>query len=297
MQSLIAMAAFARVVEAGSFTAAARDLGISTPVLSKRIAALERGLGAQLLHRTTRKLSLTEAGSAFYEHCARVVEEAGKAEESVARLSEAPRGLLRVTAPVAFGSSHVAPVVPAFLERYPEVQVDLELNDRIVDLAADGFDLAIRLTGNPQPNLVARRLTTTSRLVCAAPAYWRRHGKPRTPAELARHNCILYGAAPGASEWFFNGPDGEERVRVGGNFRVNGSDALREAALGGLGVIRLTSISVDRELASGRLETALDEYASPDTDIYAMYLPNRYLSKKTRVFIDFLSERYAAAKA
>jgi DNA-binding transcriptional LysR family regulator len=294
MQSLIAMAAFARVVEAGSFTAAARDLGISTPVLSKRIAALERGLGAQLLHRTTRKLSLTEAGSAFYEHCARVVEEAGKAEESVARLSEAPRGLLRTTAPVAFGSSHVAPAVPEFLERYPEVQVDLELNDRVVDLAAEGFDLAIRLTGNPQQNLVARRLTTARKLVCAAPAYWRRHGKPRTPAELAHHNCVLYGTAPSAGEWFFNGPAGEERVRVGGNFRVNGSDALREAALGGLGVIRLTSITVDRELASGRLETALDEYAPPDTDIYAMYLPNRYLSKKTRVFIDFLSERYSA---
>lgn len=294
MQSLTAMAAFARVVEAGSFTAAARDLGISTPVLSKRVAELERGLGARLLHRTTRRLSLTEAGSAFYEHCARVVEEAGKAEEAVARLSDAPRGLLRVTAPVAFGSSHVAAAVPEFLEHYPEVQIDLELDDRIVDLASEGFDLAIRLTGNPQPNLVARRLATASRLVCAAPVYWRRHGKPRTPAELARHNCILYGSAPGAGEWFFNGPAGEERVRVGGNFRVNGSDALREAALGGLGVIRLTSITVDRELASGCLETALGEYASPDTDIYAMYLPNRYLSKKTRVFIDFLSARYAA---
>ena len=186
----------------------------------------------------------------------------------MARLSEAPRGLLRVTAPVAFGSSHVAQAVPDFLERYPEVQIDLELNDRIVDLAQEGFDLAIRLTG-----------------------------KPRTPPELARHNCILYGSAPGTNEWFFNGPAGEERVRVGGNFRVNGSDALREAALGGLGVIRLTSITVDRELASGRLETALDDYASPDTDIYAIYLPNRYLSKKTRVFIDFLSERYAAATA
>ncbi|WP_455384021.1 LysR family transcriptional regulator [Acidihalobacter prosperus] len=297
MQSLVAMAAFARVVETGSFTAAARDLGVSTPVLSKRVAELERGLGARLLHRTTRRLSLTEAGSAFYEHCARVVEEAGKAEEAVTRLSEAPRGLLRVTAPVAFGSSHVAPAVPEFLERHPEVQVDLELNDRIVDLAAEGFDLAIRLTGNPQPNLVARRLTSASRLVCAAPAYWLRRGKPRTPAELAHHNCILYGTAPGASEWFFNGPAGEERVRVSGNFRVNGSDALREAALGGLGVIRLTSLTVDRELASGLLETALDDYASPDTDIYAMYLPNRYLSKKTRVFIDFLSERYAAPTA
>lgn len=293
MSSLGPMSEFARIVETGSFTAAARDLGISIPSLSKRVAELERELNTRLLHRTTRKLSLTEAGSVYYEHCARVVEEAKKAEEAVARLNEAPRGLLRITAPVAFGSFHVASAIPDFLARYPEVRIDLELNDHLVDLAEDGFDLAIRLTGDPQPNLVARRLATTSKLVCAAPEYWQRQGKPRSPAELAHHNCILWGSGPTISEWFFNGPAGEQRVHVSGNLRVNGSEALREAALGGLGVIRLTSISVDRELASGRLETALEGYASPDTDIYAMYLPNRYLSKKTRAFIDFLTARCA----
>jgi LysR family transcriptional activator of dmlA len=288
MPSLVAMAAFARVVETGSFTAAARDLELSTPVVSKRIGKLEHELGTRLLHRTTRKLSLTEAGSAFYQHCARLVEEARMAEETVARLNEAPRGLLRITAPASFGSNQLAMAIPDFLERYPEVRIEMVLNDRIVDLAEEGFDLAIRLTNEPQPNLVARRLTTTSKRVCASPAYWRQHGKPRTPSELAQHNCLLYASVPMLNEWYFSSSAGEERVEVRGNFTVNGPAALREAAVNGLGVIRLTSFSVSQDIAAGRLEAVLDDYASPDTDIYLAYLPNRYLSKKTRGFIDFL---------
>jgi DNA-binding transcriptional LysR family regulator len=293
MASLVAMAAFARVVEAGSFTAAARDLGLSTPVVSKRIGQLEHELGTRLLYRTTRKLSLTEAGTAFYQHCARLVEEAKLAEEAVAQLNDAPRGLLRVTAPVTLGAYQVAPIIPSFLARYPEVNIDMVLNDRIVDLAEEGFDLAIRLTASPQPNLVARRLITTNRVVCAAPDYWARHGKPQAPSDLSHHNCILYASLPTQNEWVFNGPGGEEHVQVSGNYLVNSSEALREAAVGGLGVIRLSSLTLNREIAAGRLETALDDYVSPDTDIYAMYLPNRYLSKKTRVFIDFLADWYA----
>lgn len=290
MASLVGMAVFARVVEAGSFTAAARDLELSIPVVSKRIGELEQELGTRLLHRTTRKLSLTEAGSAFYQHCTRLVEEAKMAEEAVARLSEAPRGLLRITAPVSFGSNQIATVIPAFLERYPEVRIEMVLNDRVVDLAEEGFDLAIRLTNHPQPNLVARRLTTTSKLVCASPAYWRKHGKPNTPEQLAEHNCLLYSCVPMINEWSFNGPAGEACVEVSGNLLVNGPAALREAAVGGLGVVRLTSFSVSQDIAAGRLQTVLDDYASPDTDIYLVYLSNRYMSRKTRVFIDFLAE-------
>ncbi|MBN2606298.1 MAG: LysR family transcriptional regulator [Thiotrichales bacterium] len=293
LPSLIAMVAFARVVEAGSFTAAARDLGLSTPVVSKRVAALEHELGTRLLHRTTRKLSLTEAGSALYQHCVRLIEEAKMAEMAVARLNEAPRGLLRITAPFSFGSNQIAPAIPEFLERYPEVSIEMVLSDRIIDLAEDGFDLAVRQTDDPQPNLVAKRLTTTRKLVCASPEYWRKHGKPLKPADLESHNCILYGSLPSNSEWVFNSKEREERVRVKGNFIVNGPEALREAAVGGMGVIRLTSISILQEVKAGRLETALDEYAAADTDIYMMYLPNRYLSKKTRVFIDFYMEWYA----
>ncbi|MPQ76729.1 LysR family transcriptional regulator [Hydrogenovibrio sp. JE_KL2] len=287
------MVAFARVVEAGSFTAAARDLGLSTPVVSKRVASLEHELGTRLLHRTTRKLSLTEAGSALYQHCVRLIEEAKMAEMAVARLNEAPRGLLRITAPFSFGSNQIAPAIPEFLERYPEVSVEMVLSDRIIDLAEDGFDLAVRQTDDPQPNLVAKRLTSTRKLICASPEYWRKHGKPLKPADLESHNCILYGSLSSNSEWVFNSKEREERVRVKGNFVVNGPEALREAAVGGLGVIRLTSIAILQEVKAGRLETALDEYASADTDIYLMYLPNRYLSKKTRVFIDFYMEWYA----
>ena len=293
--SLVAMAAFARVVEAGSFTAAARDLELSTPVVSKRIAELEHTLGTRLLHRTTRKLSLTEAGSAFYQHCARLVEEARMAEEAVARLNEAPRGLLRVTAPTGFGSSQVAAAIPSFLECYPEVHIELALSDRVVDLAEEGFDLAIRLTNEPQPNLVARRLITTRKLVCASPEFWRLNGKPCTPQELTQFNCLLHPTEPMLNEWYFNGPSGVEQIEVNGNFRVNSPAALRKAALGGLGIVRLTSFSVSQDIAAGRLETALDDYASPDVDIYLVYLPNRYLSRKTRVFIDFMIDWYSTS--
>lgn len=293
MASLVAMAAFARVVEMGSFTAAARELGLSTPVVSKRINELEHTLGTRLLYRTTRKLSLTEAGTAFYRHCARLVEEAKLAEETVARLNNSPRGLLRITAPVTFGSTQVAPAIPAFLAQYPEINIDMVLSDRIIDLAEEGFDLAIRLTSSPQTSLAARRLISTNRIICASPDYWKKYGKPHTPAELSSHNCILYASVPLQNEWLFNGPDGEERIQVTGNFRTNGPDALREVAVGGLGVIRLPYVTLSREIAAGRLEMALEDYASPDTDIYALYLPNRYLSKKIRVFIDFLAEWYA----
>lgn len=292
LPSLVAMVAFARVVEVGSFTSAARELGLSTPVVSKRIGALEEELGTRLLHRTTRKLSLTEAGTAFYQHCARVIEEAKMAEDAVARLNESPRGLLRITAPVSFGSNQIAPAIPEFLARYPEVRVEMILSDRIVDLAEEGFDLAIRQTNDPQENLVAKRLATIKKPVCASPEYWRKFGKPTTPEDLSDHNCILYASVPVNDAWSFSGPVGEKNVKVSGNFTVNNAQAMLEAGVGGLGVIRLTSIIVSREIESGRLESVLEEYASTGTDIYMMYLPNRYVSKKARAFIDFFTEWY-----
>ena len=221
-----------------------------------------------------------------------MVAEAQEAELAVAQLDAAPRGLLRVTAPVTFGARQVARALPDFLDRYPEIRVDLELNDRPADLAQEGFDLAIRITAHPPENLVARRIATTRRTVCAAPGYWERHGRPNTPADLERHNCLSYAPNPSFNQWLFVSGAGAETVPVSGNFRVNNTEAMLEAALGGLGVIMLTSFSVDREIAAGRLEPVLQEYDSPDTDIYALYLPNRYLSTKARVFIDYLVESY-----
>lgn len=292
MPNLLAMVTFAQVVESGSFTAAAQELGMSTPVVSKRIGALEAELGTRLLHRTTRKLSVTEAGTAFYQHCARIVEEAKMAETVVTNLNESPRGILRITAPISFGSNQIAPAIAEFLDRYPEISVEMILNDRVVDLAEEGFDLAIRQTNTPQPNLVAKRLTTIHKPVCASPDYWQKHGKPKAPEDLMHHNCILYASVPMNNEWDFANEKGKTNIRVSGRFTVNNAQAMVEAASGGLGVIRLTSIIVSREIESGQLIPVLDDYTSLDTDIYFMYLPNRYLSKKTRVFIDFFTEWY-----
>jgi DNA-binding transcriptional LysR family regulator len=284
------MVIFAAVVEAGGFSAAARALGISTPVVSKRVSALEAELGARLLNRTTRRLSLTEAGEVFYRHCTRVVSEAAEAEAAVTYLNEAPRGLLRVTAPVTFGSRQVAGALPGFLERYPEVDVELDVSDRRVDLAEEGFDVALRITTNPPPHLAARRLTGTRRVVCAAPAYWDRHGRPQRPADLPSHNCIVYVPNPDFNQWYFAGPGGSETVAVRGNFRVNNAEAMLAAAINGLGVIMLTSFTVGPAIAAGRLEPVLQDYASSSTDVYALYLPNRYLSAKARAFIDYMVE-------
>ncbi|WP_223807876.1 LysR family transcriptional regulator [Marinobacter sp. R17] len=295
MHSLENMAVFAAVVEQGSFSAAADWLGLSTPVVSKRVSALEKELAARLLHRTTRKLSLTEAGSVFYRHCARIVSEAREAGDAVAHLNDAPRGLLRVTAPINFGTYQLADALPGFLARYPEIEVEMEMSDRQADLAAEGFDLAIRLTSQPPENLAARHLTASRRTACASPEYWARHGKPVVPSDLTHHNCIIYSPNPNFNRWYFNGPGGLETISVNGNFRVNNTQAMVAAALGGVGVLMLTSFTVDRYIRTGALEPVLTDYTSPETDVYALYLPTRHLSTKARVFIDFLVERYQGA--
>lgn len=293
MASLDAMAVFAAVVEQTGFAAAAQHLGISTPVVSKRVSALEDALGARLLNRTTRRLSLTEAGAIFYQHCARVVAEAREAEAAVIDLNTAPRGLLRVTAPVTFGAHQIARALPDFLATYPEIQVEMDLSDRQVDLAEDGYDLAIRITQQPQPFLSARHLASTRRVPCAAPGYWQANGRPSVPADLADHNCIVYRPNPTFNHWYFIGPEGPETIPVTGSFSVNNTEAMLQAAIGGLGVIMLTSFTVDRAITDGLLEPVLEAFGAPDTDIYALYLPNRHLSIKARVFIDYLVDYYA----
>ncbi|MCW5731549.1 MAG: LysR family transcriptional regulator, partial [Alphaproteobacteria bacterium] len=192
MENLMAMAVFARIVEAGSFTAAARRLGMSKSAVSKQVSRLEEALGTRLLNRTTRRLSLSQAGLAFHEHCARILAEAQAAEEAVQSLQAEPRGLLRVNAPMSFGILHLAPAIPDFLARYPGLRVDMDLADRYVDLVAEGFDLAIRIGRLEDSSLIARRIAPARRVVCGTPDYFARHGVPAEPADLARHNCLLY---------------------------------------------------------------------------------------------------------
>ncbi len=293
MISLDDMAIFAAVVDNEGFTAAAKALEISTPVVSKRVSSLEAALGARLLNRTTRRLSLTEAGRVFYQHCRRVVNEARAAQASVAHLQEEPRGLLRVTAPVSVGSTQLTQALVGFMRCYPEVEVELDLSDRRVDLADEGFDLSIRLTQQPPEQLSARLLTQTQRVVCAASDYWDRHGRPSEPGELKNLDCIVYFPNNDFNHWYFDDGGELQSVAVRGRFKANNAAAMLEAAVGGLGVVMLSSAIVGPAISAGHLEPVLQSYSSPSAGIYALYLPNRYLPTKARVFIDYLVGWYA----
>jgi DNA-binding transcriptional LysR family regulator len=292
MMNLVGMGIFARVAEAKGFSAAARRLGISKSVVSKEVAKLEKSLGARLLNRTTRQLSLTEVGAAFYEHCARIVQEAEEAALLVDRLHSTPRGVLKCTAPVAFATLHIASALPDFLARCPELQVDMIVGDRFFDLADEGFDVAIRIARDLPPNMVARKLAPINRVVCATPEYFQKHGVPLVPQDLTQHNCLVYTHANPDSFWRFRSPEGEIAVPVRGNLRLNDDEVIWRAMLGGLGVSLLPTFTVGEDLQAGRLRAVLTEYTPAERNLYALYLPNRHLSAKVRVFIDFLLERF-----
>ncbi len=240
-ERLGAMATFAKVVELNGFSVAARDLGISKSAVSKQIARLEYDMGARLLNRTTRRLSLTEPGRAFYQGALRVLAEAEAAEQAVTHLSSAPRGTLKVNAPMSFGVRHVAPVLPAFMKKYPELAVELDLNDREVDLVEEGYDMALRIVRLRDSSLIARRLAPSRNILCAAPEYLARRGVPRFLEDLAGHECLLYSYQVAGDNWSFQAPGGKRRVRVSGRLRANSGDALLQAALGGLGIVLLPS--------------------------------------------------------
>ncbi len=293
MDNLSALAVFARVVEAGGFSAAARQLGLSKSAVSKQVSRLEDRLGARLLNRTTRRLSTTEVGAAFYQRCQRIVAEVEEAELAVSRLHGEPRGTLRVNAPMSFGILHVAPALPGFMALHPELRVDMVLNDRQVDLIEEGFDVAVRIARLTDSSLIARKLAPLRQAVCATPEYWRRHAMPARPEDLAGHNCLLYTYLPNPGEWRFRGPEGPFTVSISGNLRVNNGDALKEAALGGLGVFLGPTFIVGEELRDGRLEAGLEEFAENEGAIYAVFPHSRHLSAKVRAFVDFLAERFA----
>ncbi|HEX6019857.1 MAG TPA: LysR family transcriptional regulator [Burkholderiaceae bacterium] len=292
MQDLNDMVAFARVVSAKSFSEAARRMGVSKSGVSKSIANLERALGVRLLNRSTRGLSLTGIGIAFHEHCLRIVDEAEQAAELVDQLQSEPRGMLKVTAPVAFGRLHVAPAMVEYLARYPRMKLDMTITDRVVDLVDEGYDIAIRIVREPSPHLVARELAPAHRVVCATPGYFERHGMPTTPLELMQHNCLCYTHFAAHGEWRFEGATGEIVVPVKGSLRIDDDDVLSQAVLSGLGIALLPTFIVGGELQAGRLVAALPDCIPHRRSIYAVHLPNVNLPKKTRGFIDFLQARF-----
>lgn len=293
MDHLTGMAVFAKVVETGTFTGAAQAMGLSKGAVSKQIAKLEDRLGARLLNRTTRRSSLTEVGAAFYERCRRIVAEAEEAELAVTRLHAEPRGTLRVNLPMSFGMLHMADALPDFMAAYPEISLDVTLDDRVVNVVDEGFDVVIRITDLPDSSLIARRVAPFRIATCAAPAYWDAHGRPKHPDDLRQHACLLYSYLSNLNEWRYRGPDGPFAVRVDGPMRGNNGDLLRAAAVAGLGVVRSPTFIVGCELVAGRLEQVLTEYEDDDRGIYAVYPHNRHLSAKVRAFVDFMAERFA----
>ncbi|WP_341677745.1 LysR family transcriptional regulator [Niveibacterium sp. SC-1] len=290
MERLLNMATFAQVVESQGFSAAAERLQVSRAVVSKRIAALERDLGVTLLHRTTRRQSLTEAGEALYAHSRRVLDEVATAEERVHELSSAPRGILRVTAPKSYGSRVLGPRIAQFLMQFPQIRMDLQLSDELTDLAARSVDLAVRLTAKPAEGLVARRLEEIPAVLCAAPAYVEKHGAPARPEDLLAHNCLYYAGDLVQRPWRLSREGRETAVDISGSLWANSVAVLRDAAIAGLGVVAISRYHIEEDLAAGALVELLPEYTLPLRNVYLVTLPDRLLPTKTRVFIDFLTQ-------
>jgi DNA-binding transcriptional LysR family regulator len=293
MDRLAALESFARVAETGSFSAAARALNLSKSLISRQVSALEAELGARLIARTTRSLTLTEAGRSYYDQVARILTQMEEADLSVSQLQATPRGKLRVSAPVSFSMLRLAPALPEFLALYPEIEIDIVLNDRHVDLLADGFDLAIRIGKLADSSLIARKLCEVKRYVCASPDYLARRGTPKVPADLKRHDCLCYSNADSLTEWRFTDQDGRPlTVEVKGRVRANNGDLLRAAALGGLGLLELPDFLVARDIEKGDLVPVLEAYVRQEGALYAVYPHARYLPPKIRVFVDFLADRW-----
>ncbi len=293
-QKLVAMNAFAAVVEAGSFTGAAGAKGLSKAALSRHVAELEDRLGVRLLNRTTRRLSLTEAGRAFYEGCQRMLAEAEAAEVQVTALAARPRGVLRLSAPVSFAYWHLNPLLGAFLEACPELELDLVLGDRVVDLVEEGFDAAIRIGQLADSSLIARRLCSLQSYLVASPDYLNRAGFPDSPRALRAHNCLLYSYHRDGRSWRFEGQDGKLDVEVKGRVLANNGDVLLSLALAGQGIALLPSFFAAKALREGRLLRLLpDWHSSKHNSISVVYPARRNAPPKLRALLDFLVQSFS----
>jgi len=288
------MRAFAKVVEEGGFAAAARAMGLSRSVVNKAVINLENELGAQLLRRSTRQVTTTDTGIAFYERAVAILDELEQAVLAVKELQERPTGNLRVNAPMSFGTLHLAPVVADFMARYPDVHVELVLNDRFVDPIEEGFDVTIRIgEAACSTSLIARQIADSERVLCASPGYLERHGEPFDAIELKDHRCLHYGYLGSGNHWKLKGPRGEHTYAIQCVMWSNNGEILREAAIENQGIALLPTFIVGQALQAGELRTILTEFASPATSLCALYPRHRHLSSKVRLFVDALEERFA----
>ncbi|MBS0245774.1 MAG: LysR family transcriptional regulator [Proteobacteria bacterium] len=302
MDRLATLDTFAKVAETQSFSEAARRLRSSKSAVSRHVAALEAELGARLFHRTTRSLTLTEAGRGYYERASRILADLADADASVSQLQAAPRGRLRVNAPMSFGFLHLAPALGDFLALYPEIELDVTLTDRFVDLIDEGVDVAVRIGSLTDSSLVARRLAVIRRVLCASPDYLKARGVPATPDALKAHDCLSNTNITVTREWRFIHPDGTPSagaawpVEVKGRMSANNGDMLRVAALRGHGFVHLPTFIVGEDLRAGTLVSVLDPYIAQDLTLNAVYPTARHLSPKVRAFVDFLAGRFGGPK-
>jgi DNA-binding transcriptional LysR family regulator len=293
LDNLADIAVFVRVVERGSFTLAADDLALSRAVVSKYVSRLEERLGARLLNRTTRRLSLTEAGAALFEASRGAIERIEEAESAIARFQSEPRGRLRVSAPMSFGILHLGPLLAEFSRENPAVSLEISFDDRFVNLVEEGVDVAVRIGALTDSSLVARKLSTTRLVVCASPHYLAERGEPEMPEDLAAHNCLLYSYLSTANVWRFTAPDGRAiPVAVSGNLRANNGIVEAEAAVAGMGILMSPTFYVGPLIRQGKLKRILERYEIAEMGIYAVYPQREHVPPKVRAFVDFLARRF-----
>jgi DNA-binding transcriptional LysR family regulator len=288
------MRAFVRSVELGGFSAAARDLDLTPSALSKLVTRLEDRLGVRLMNRTTRRLALTAEGDAYFASAKRILADIEEAETEVTRFSDSPKGLLRINVGVAFGMHQLAPALPRFLEKYPEIKLDITMTDRLIDLVEEGADVAIRNGHLRDSSLVARRICDLHRVICASPIYLEKHGAPKTPQDLLDHNCISISGAPHLRRWPFDTKNGMETIEVGGNVSANNAETLLQLAATGVGIIRLADVIVGDGIRAGWLVPLLEDvHHREPLPLSAVYLPGKHKSPRVAAFVTFLVETFA----
>lgn len=294
MSRLSELEIFVKVVELESFSLAARELELSKSQISKQISRLEDRLGARLVNRTTRRMGLTDVGMVFYQRCVQILTDLEEAELSISQLQSEPRGLLRVSVPMSFGVMYLSPALSDFMASYPELEVELNFNDRQIDLVEEGYDIAIRIGAMADSNLICRKLTPIKLYLCGSPGYLEKRGWPQHPLELRDHNCLRYRYFSTGSIWNFYSGQGKESIRVKGGLQTNNGEALREAALRNIGICILPDFLVAEDLRANRLIQVLDDWTVGEAfSIWALYPHNRHLSVKVRLLVDFLLSRFS----
>lgn len=292
MDKLISMRAFTKVVGHGSYSEAAREMRLSRSAVSKYIIDLEEDLGVQLLTRTTRSASPTDNGRLYYDRCLAIFSDIEEADIAVSQLQATPKGMLHVNAPMSFGTLHLGSAVAEFMERYPDLQIQLILSDQQLDTVQEGFDVTIRIADLPASSMIARKIVPADRLLCASPTYLKQRGTPKHPKDLRDHACLTYGHLATGTQWKFTGKDGDHWLQVPWTLCTNNAEILRDAAVADRGIALLPTFIAGKELQSGSLRAILTKWHAPALTVYAIYPPTRHLSVKVRIFIDFLVERF-----